>query len=94
MKKKLFLIIVILVLVVAGCSNGKVAKATDQKTIERVAKIAAMLEIDDAKALEMLENEKMTAEQYKEIITAITLDATATGKFVQMKTTYVEQYKK
>ncbi|UCF70174.1 MAG: hypothetical protein JSW49_08220 [candidate division WOR-3 bacterium] len=94
MKKRIFLIAVIAVLVFIGCSDGKEVKATDQKMIEKVAQIAAMLEVNEAKALDMLKNEKMSVEYYKEIITAITLDATATEKFVQLKRMYVDQYKK
>jgi len=94
MKKKIFLIVVIAVLFVIGCSSGNEGKAIDQKTIEKVAKIAAMIEIDEVKALEMLETEKMSVDQYKEIIAAITLDATTTNTFVQLKITYAEQYKK
>ncbi|UCD19904.1 MAG: hypothetical protein JSU64_01850 [candidate division WOR-3 bacterium] len=94
MNKRVFLIAIIFAMVAIGCSNGKEVKATDQKMIEKVAHIAALLEVNEAKALDMLTNEKMSVEKYKEIITAITLDPTATEKFVQLKRTYVDQYKK
>ncbi|UCG29798.1 MAG: hypothetical protein JSV53_09905 [candidate division WOR-3 bacterium] len=94
MIKKIFLIVAIVVLVVIGCANGNEEKAIDQKTLDKVAKIAAMVEIDETKALEMLETEKMSVDKYKEIITAITLDAKATDKFVEMKKNYMEQYTK
>ncbi len=94
MSKRVFLIAIMFVLVAITCSNGKEVKATDQKMIEKVAHIAALLEVNEAKALDMLTNEKMSVEKYKEIITAITLDATATEKFVQLKRMYIDQYKK
>lgn len=94
MKKKILLMAAVAVLVIAGCATGNEEKALDQKTIETVAKIAAMVEIDEIKALEMLETEKMSLDTYKEVIAAISLDAKATEKFVQMKKAYVEGFKK
>lgn len=93
MKTKIFLIAVIAALFIVGCGTGD-EEAFDQKTIETVAKIAAMVEVDELQALKLLETEKMSLDRYKEIITAITLDAKATEKFVQMKKAYLEQYKK
>ncbi len=94
MKKKIFLIAAIAVLVIIGCANGSEEKALDPKTIEKVAKIAAMVEIDELRALKMLETEKMSLDKYKEIITSITLDTKATEKFVEMKNAYMEQFQK
>ena len=93
MKTKIFLIAVIAALIIVGCGTGD-EKAFDQKTIETVAKIAAMADVDELQALKMLETEKMSLDKYKEVISAITLDPKATEKFVQMKKAYLEQYKK
>jgi len=88
------IIAAIAVLVVIGCGNGKVAKEIDQKTMEKVAQIAAMVEIDEGKALLMLKAEGMSVDQYTVIMAEITLDPVKTDKFVGMKKIYVEQYKK
>jgi len=93
MEKKIFLIATIVVLVCIGCADGN-KEVIDQKTLETVAKISAMVEVDELQALKMLETEKMSLDKYKEVITAITLDAKTTEKFVEMKKNYMEQYQK
>lgn len=93
MKTKIFLIAVVAALVIVNCATGE-EKAFDQKTIETVAKIAAMVEVDELQALKLLETEKMSLDKYKEIISAITLDTKATEKFVQMKKAFLEQFQK
>ncbi|MBE0433350.1 hypothetical protein IBX73_07785 [candidate division WOR-3 bacterium] len=93
MKRRVLLIAVLTALVVVSCSEGKVEKAVSQQSIEKVARIAAMLESDEAQALEMMTAEKMTVDQYKEIMTAIALDEKLTNTFVQAKKTFMEQYK-
>lgn len=93
MEKKIFLIATIVMLVCIACADGN-KEVIDQKTMDTVAKIAAMVEVDELQALKMLETEKMSLDKYKEVITAITLDAKMTEKFVAMKKTYIEQYQK
>ncbi len=92
--KKISIIAVIAFLVVIGCGNGKEAKGIDQQTMDKVAKIAAMVEIDEAKAVLMLEAEEMNLDQYKALVTKITLDPAETKKFIEMKNAYLVQYKK
>jgi len=93
MKMKIFLIAVVAALAIVSCATGE-KEALDQKTIETVAKISAMVEIDELQALKMLETEEMSLDKYKEIINAITLDAKATEKFLQMKKAFLQQYQK
>ncbi len=94
MKRRVLFIAIITALVIIGCSEAKVEQGIGQQTIEKVAKIAALLDVDEAKALEMLTAEKMSVEKYKEIMAAIALDAKLTDTFLQFKKTYTEQYAK
>ena len=94
MTRRVLFIAVVTALVLIGCSEGKVEQGISQQTIEKVAKIAALLDIDEAKALETLTAEKMSVEQYKEIMAAIALDAKLTDAFLQFRKTFTEQYAK
>ena len=91
----MLLIIFLVLLISANCSDKKdPEKVLEEESIEKVAMIAAMFEIDNDKAIEMLRKEDLTTEKYKEMIYQITLDAKSTEIFVQIKKTYKEQYRK
>lgn len=94
MKRRFLFIAILMALIVIGCSEKKVEQTVDQQTIERVARIAAMLEVDEGKALEIMITEKITVDQYKEIMAAISLDREKTNTFVQLKVSYTDQYTK
>lgn len=93
MKKIFLLTITVVLMIIAGCSNKKDQnKILNQKSIEKVAMIAAMLEIDNDKAIEMLGEEDISTEYYKEMIYKISLDEKATETFIKIKKSYKEQY--
>ncbi|MGB3341454.1 MAG: hypothetical protein WBB37_08235 [bacterium] len=93
MMKKIHLMVVIALIIFGACSKkDDQNKTLNQKSIEKVAMIAAMFEIDNDKAIEMLRKEDFSTEFYKEMIYKISLDEKATETFVLMKKTYKEQY--
>lgn len=93
MKKIFLLTITVVLMIIAGCSNKKDQnKILNQKSIEKVAMIAAMFEIDNDKAIEMLGEEDISTEYYKEMIYKISLDEKATETFIKIKKSYKEQY--
>jgi hypothetical protein len=63
----------------------------DSNIIEKIAKIAAMFDINEEKAMALLKEEKITTAEYKEVITKIALDTMATNIFVEKKTYYKEK---
>lgn len=91
MKRRFLFIAILMAVIVIGCSEKKVEQTVDQQTIEKVARIAATFEVDEGKALEMMIAEKITADQYKEIMVAIALDEEKTNTFVQLKVSYTDQ---
>ena len=95
MTKNMLLLIFLVFLVLINCSNRKDQEKTlEEKSIEKVAMIAAMFEIDNDKAIEMLRKEDFTTEAYKEMIYKISLDEKATEIFVQKKKAFKEQYQR
>lgn len=95
MIKRLLLMIFLAHLLFVGCSDKKDQnRPLEQKSIEKVAMIAAMFESDNDKAIEMLRNEDFTTEAYKEMIYQISLDEKATEIFVKAKKIYKEQHLK
>ena len=66
----------------------------DQKVIEKVAKISAMFDINEDIAVDMLKKEEISAQEYRDIITAIALDEITTNTFVQMKKIHAEEFQK
>ena len=87
--KKILLMIFAIFLVFISCSDKKDQNMTlEQKSIEKVAMIAAMFEIDNDKAIEMLRKEDLTTDSYKDMIYKISLDENATEMFVKAKKTY------
>lgn len=95
MIKNMLLLIFLVFLGLITCSNRKDQEKTlDEKSIEKVAMIAAMFELDNDKAIEMLRKEDFTTESYKEMIYKISLDEKATEIFVRMKKDFKGQYQK
>jgi|GEM_PF-2195423 len=105
MNKKYIFIIALVLLICISCSkdNDKtkavqeseiIKRALDSDVIDRVAKIAAMFDINEEKAITMLDNEKITADEYKKIIAKIALDEKATNTFVDKKEIYKKQFQK
>lgn len=89
----LFMLVISLIFCIT-CSQEKTKGKVDLNVIESVAKISAMFDINEEKAVKMLEEAKITAEEYKDIITEIALDAKATGVFIEKKISYKKQFQK
>lgn len=95
MNKKIFLLIAVVLLICMTCSQKKdEAGVIDQKVVEKVAKISAMFDINEDIAVDMLKKEEISAQEYRDIITAIALDERSTNTFVQTKKIYAEEFQK
>lgn len=104
MNKNIFLIVITILVFCFSCSQKKdktvvqdqgVSKLTvDLSAIEQAAKISAMFDINEEKAIVMLDQAKISAKEYKETITKIALDVRATDIFVEKKDNFKKQFQK
>lgn len=105
MKKSLLILAVcLLVIFIFGCQKKEapveteeaavapMAPAVEISLIEKVAKIAAMFEVDPIKGADLMKEAELTQEEYKKVMADIALDEESTKLFMEKKAEYKAEF--